>query len=95
MRPITTLISAGAATGADVSCLGGEQHLMVEATAWGGATAKLQTVSPLGTYIDVPDASFTENGQVSVKLGRGAVRLHITGDPTAVSAWLKPIHVGG
>lgn len=95
-RTITTLLNAAAVTGPDTIFPGGEAHLIVQATTWNAATAKLQTLSPDGvTYIDVPDASFTANGQVAVKLSQGAYRMNIAGTPTAVSAWLKFIHQGG
>lgn len=83
-RPAIILLNLAAATGTDTVVGGGRYHLVVTATAWGGATAKLSLKAANGAYLDVgTDATFTGDGQCIVDIGDGvpAVRGTITGGP--------------
>jgi hypothetical protein len=73
------------ATGSAQVWPGGKGVFMVEAT-WGGGTVKLQIINPIGTWIDVPSASFTANGIFNFDLPPGQIRANIV-TATAVYAY--------
>lgn len=92
-RPVYTLLSNAAATGAGVTdIVGGNYVWRAESSNWNGATAKLQVLGLDGvTWVDVLDTAaatvtLTANGYKVVTIGQGAtVRVLITsGPPTAV-----------
>ncbi len=65
---------------------GGSGTFVVYGTP-GGATAKLQAKSPLGsTWVDVPSASFTASGMGTVTLGDGFfVRMNVASSSGSTS----------
>lgn len=87
------LISNGVATGTPQKVAGGLYSFAVVASAFGGASVKLQILGPdQATYLDIDATlSFTANGIQAVDLpGGGTVRATVTGGPpTAVYATLS------
>ena len=65
------LLSNETSTGSPVELTGGQYLFRIESAGWNSATAELQIEGPNGTYIAVPDASFTANGVVRVFLPAG------------------------
>lgn len=83
------LLSNVSATGSGFGFNGGKAALYAEAT-WGGGTVKLQTQSPKGTWIDVPNASFTANGFVSLDLPPGQYRGNVA---TATAVYFSLVSI--
>lgn len=62
---------------------GGEGVFSAEAGTWGGASVKLQSKGPNGSWIDVSGVSLSANGFVEFAATRGAgLRAVVTGTPT-------------
>ncbi len=66
-----TLLDNETSTGSPVEIVGAQYLFRIESAGWNGATAELQIEGPNGTYIPVPDVSFTANGVVRVFLAGG------------------------
>ena len=69
---------------------GGKGVFIAEAT-WGGGSAKLQCISPNGTFIDVPNVSLTANGIVAFDLPPGQIKVVIA-TATHVYAYAVGLH---
>ena len=93
-KPTVKLIDNAAVTGADFDFSGGEAQVMVEATAWNGATVTIEAKTPNGTYIPFgSDTTFTANGQAGFDCGECTIHASITGGPpTGVRVYLKKIN---
>lgn len=77
--------------GSDHRYEGGLATVIVTGADFGGGTAKLQIKQHQGTYVDIPDMSFTANGVKNLLLGGGAlIRAVLTGatNPSNVSVSL-------
>lgn len=71
---------------------GGLYTMTVVGTDFGGGTVNLQILGPGGTYVDVPDTSFTANGTINVMFGKEVVvrgRLNGASGPSDVSLALS------
>lgn len=66
-----TLLDNETATGSPVEIVGAQYLFRIECAGWNGATAELQIEGPNGTYIAVPDASYTANGVTRVFIAGG------------------------
>lgn len=65
--------NATTGNGAAKDWLGGKGLYFAEAT-WGGGSAKLQFISPNGTWIDYPSGSLSANGAIIFDLPVGQIR---------------------
>lgn len=66
---------------------GGDGVLSAEAGTWGGASVKLQSKGPNGSWIDVTGVSLSANGFAGFSATRGAgLRTVVTGTPTGLYA---------
>lgn len=70
-------VNAGAGNGSAKAWPGGKGYFFGEA-AWSGGNAKLQMMSPNGTWIDVTSASLTASGYVAFEIPAGQIRVVIT-----------------
>ena len=85
-----TLSTNQAADVSGVSVEFGGRYLLVASATWGGGNIKLQILGPDGaTYLDLPSATLSANGTLTVYLPDNAVvKLDIT-TATAVYAALR------
>lgn len=91
------LLQNAAATGAAFDCPGGLCAVVCVATAFNGATIKLQMLAPDGaTWLDVSAAqtNFAANGNGLVYLPPCQVRATVTGGPPT-AAWMTISRVIG
>lgn len=84
-----TLLSNASATGSGVAWDGGRGFVSIEGT-WAGATATLQWLSARGTWIslDTTNLQWTANAGALFELPPGALRISISGSPSAMYAYL-------
>jgi len=67
--------------------LGGRGTFIVESSAWGGGSAKLQMKTPQGTWIDIdPMGTLTADGAVGFELPPCEVKV-VVATATGVYAW--------
>jgi hypothetical protein len=93
LKQVHDLLSNAAATGSAVKVGGGTYSWSLVGTI-GGATVKLQVLGPDAvTYIDIPSASLSAAGVMSVDLAGGAsVKAVVTGGaPSALYSGLALI----
>lgn len=78
-------VTGGTATGALVDCPGGVCVFAVVASAWNGATVKLQVMGPDGaTLIDAGvNTTLTANGMGVAYLPPGQIQATVVGGPPA------------
>jgi len=77
--------NAGAGNGSTCQWPGGQGAFIAEAT-WGGGSAKLQTISPQGTWLDVTSVTLNANGLILFTIPAGQIRVVIA-TSSAVYAW--------
>ena len=92
MRNVFFTNQGAAATSPTLQFAGSTWILSAEASAWGGASLKLQAKGPNGTFIDIPGAVLAANGFIEFDAARGTeIQAVITGTPTGLYAIAVPI----